>query len=353
MNTRKRGAATPARATLADVATEAGVSMSTVSKVLNGKSGVSGATRDRVEQLLQDHGYHRRGSAQSSTLVEIVFSQLDSVWAIEIIRGVENVARDFGMSTVVTQSGDRRSPGPDWIDGVMKRNPVGVILVFSGLSTANKSQLKTRNIRFVIIDPSGNPAPDVPSIGSANWSGGVTAARHLISLGHERIAVITGPEEMMSARARLSGFLSGMDLAELNVPEALIVQGQYHREDGVRAGMQLLTLPDRPSAIFAGNDLQALGVYEAARTLGISIPQELSVVGYDDLELAKWVGPPLTTVRQPLSEMAEQATRIVLGVGADDGKDAVRIDLATDLVVRESTARPSRKADGARSSAGD
>lgn len=353
MNTRTRGAGNPARATLADVAAEADVSMSTVSKVLNGKSGVSGETRARVEQLLQAHGYNRRGSSQSSTLVEIVFNQLDSVWAIEIIRGVESVAHEYGMSAVVTLSGDRQSPGPEWIDGVMKRNPVGVILVFSGLSAAKKTQLETRNIRFVIIDPSGNPAPDVPSIGSANWSGGVLAARHLIELGHQRIAVISGPDEMMSARARLSGFHSAMDLAGLKVPDEYIVQGEYHREDGVAGGLQLLSLPDRPTAIFAGNDLQALGVYEAARTLGLSIPQDLSVVGYDDLDLAKWVGPPLTTVRQPLTEMAERATRLVLGLG-DDSKENLRIELATDLVVRDSTASyPQKKAGRGHSAAAD
>src|SRR6185312_13768971 len=176
MTTRNREQADPSRATLADVAAEAAVSLSTVSKVLNGKSGVSTATRARVEKLLQAHGYNRRGTSQTSSLVEVVFRQLTPAWAIEIIRGVERVAHEYGMSAVVTQSGDRRSPGPEWIEGVMQRNPVGVILVFSGLSEANKQQLKTRNIRFVIIDPSGNPAPDVPSIGSANWSGGVLAA---------------------------------------------------------------------------------------------------------------------------------------------------------------------------------
>lgn len=340
MNIQNRGGTRSSRPTLADVAAEAKVSMSTVSKVLNGQSGVSTATRGRVEELLQAHGYNRRGGGQSSTLVEIVFSQLNSPWAIDIIRGVESVAHEHGMSAVVTQSGDRHSPGPEWIDGVMKRSPLGVILVFSDLSTANKKQLRTRNIPFVIIDPSGNPAPDVPSIGSANWSGGVLAARHLIDLGHKRIAVISGPDDMMSSQARLSGFLSAMGSAGLAVRDDFIVRGQFHREDGVHAGLELLGMPERPTAIFAGNDLQALGIYEAARTLGLSIPQDLSVVGYDDLELAKWVGPPLTTVRQPLTEMAEQATRLVLGLRNGDGSENVRIDLATDLVVRDSTAAP-------------
>src|SRR5690606_36190484 len=136
--------------TLADIAAEAKVSMSTVSKVLNGRSGVSESTRNRVERLLQEHGYSRRGTGQPSTLIEIVFSQLNSPWAIELIRGVESVAVEHGMSAVVTQSGDRHSPGAEWIEGAMRRSPAGVILVFSDLSAANKAQLRNRNIPFAI-----------------------------------------------------------------------------------------------------------------------------------------------------------------------------------------------------------
>jgi LacI family transcriptional regulator, xylobiose transport system transcriptional regulator len=327
------------RATLARVAAEASVSMSTVSKVLNGRTGVSEATRSRVEELLHSHGYNRRGVAQTAPLIELVFSELDTAWAIEIITGVERVARENGMSVVLTESGDRHSPAPEWIDGVLQRRPSGVILVFSDLSPDHKRQLRTRNIPFVVVDPAGDPAPDVASIGSANWSGGVLATRHLIDMGHREIAMITGPDDMMCSRARLSGYRSALEGAGIPIREELIVTGQFHREDGVVRGDELLSLANPPTAIFAGSDLQALGVYEAARARGLTIPGDLSVVGYDDLQMAEWLGPPLTTVRQPLTEMAEQATRLVLRMSEADPDERLRIDLATSLVVRSSTRR--------------
>ncbi len=331
----------PERTTLAVVAAEAAVSMSTVSKVLNARPGVSEVTRARVESLLHAHGYSRRGGAETAPLIELVFSQLDEAWSIELIRGVERVARENHMSVVLTQSGDRHSPGTEWVDGVTQRRPAGVILVFSDLSPEQKRQLRTRGIPFVVVDPAGDPAPDVPSVGSANWSGGVLAARHLIDLGHRDIAMITGPDDMMCSRARVSGFRSAMDAAGIPVREELIVVGRFLREDGIIRGKELLSLQRPPTGVFAGSDLQALGVYEAARELGVAIPDDLSVVGYDDLQIAKWVGPPLTTVRQPLTEMAEQATRLVLGLRNADQSGTLRLDLATSLVVRQSSRPPS------------
>ncbi|MEJ1229707.1 MAG: LacI family DNA-binding transcriptional regulator [Galbitalea sp.] len=152
----------PDRATLALVANDAAVSVSTVSKVLNGRKGVSIETRSRVEALLRNRGYNRRGTSLAAELIEVVFSELDSSWAIEIIRGVERVAREENMSLVLTQSGDRHSPSPDWIEGVIRRRPVAVVLIFSDLSTEHKRQLRTRNIPFVVVDPAGNPPRTCP-----------------------------------------------------------------------------------------------------------------------------------------------------------------------------------------------
>jgi LacI family xylobiose transport system transcriptional regulator len=328
------------RATLSRIADEAKVSLSTVSKVLNGRAGVSEETRARVEALLHGHGYNRRGTAQASSLIEVVFGQLGTEWALEIIRGVERVAKEHGLSVVVTESGDRHAPAPDWIEGALERRPVGVVLVLSGLPEKSRRQLRVRNIPFVIIDPAGDPPPEVPAIGAANWSGGTLAARHLLELGHRRVAVIAGPEDMLMSRARLSGFRSALDAAGVQVPPEYVRSGDFHRESGLAEGLALLSLPERPTAIFAESDLQALGVYEAARELGIVIPDELSVIGFDDLPVAAWVGPPLTTVRQPTSDMAEQATRLVLRLRGGGDQQQLRVDLATQLVVRGSTAAP-------------
>lgn len=326
------------RTTLAEVADEAGVSLSTISKVLNARADVSASTRARVEALLEDRGYRRRASpSRSSTLVELVFHELDSAWALEIIRGVEDVARARGLSVVLTQSGDRHSPDAGWVDGVLRRRPAGVVLVFSDLGESQTAQLRSRDIPFVIVDPAGDPAPDVPSVGSANWSGGMAATRHLLELGHRRIAAITGPDDMMCSLARLDGYRSAMGAAGVAVDERHVAFGDFQVGGGREAAMRMLRLPEPPTAIFAGSDLQALGVFDAARSLGLAVPDDLSVVGYDDLPLAEWTSPRLTTVHQPLREMAQEATRLVLGGTA--GRPT-RLDLATYLVRRESTAAP-------------
>lgn len=324
--------------TLSAVAAEAGVSLSTISKVLNGRSDVAPATRARIEELFERHGYTRRGSpTQRSTLVEVVFPELESAWALEIIRGAESAARERGMSIVLTESGTRHSPGAEWIKGVLQRRPAGVVLVFSDLAPAHKKQLRSRGIPFVIVDPAGDPSPDVPSVGSANWSGGLAATRHLIEQGHTRIAAITGPEDLMCSSARLDGYRSAMNAAGLEIDPDLIAWGDFHVEGGRRHALRMLQREARPTAIFAGSDIQALGVYDAARTLGLRIPRDLAVVGYDDLQLAQWSSPPLTTIHQPLREMAETAVRLLLDPHT---RGAVRLDLAISLVIRDSTAPP-------------
>ncbi|MCU1421823.1 MAG: LacI family transcriptional regulator [Microbacteriaceae bacterium] len=330
-----------ARATLANVAEEAGVSLSTISKVLNGRSDVSSSTRAKVETLLAQHGYLRRNAGQTRTqLLELVFHELESAWSMEIIRGVEDVAAENGMSVVLTESGSRHAPGPEWIESVMRRRPVGVVLVFSDLPPEYRDKLRSRAIPFVIIDPAGDPAPDVASVGSANWSGGLLATRHLIELGHTRIAAITGPEDMMCSHARLDGFRSAMNAAGLPIPPDWVRYGNFHIEGGSSHGRELLSSPDRPTAIFAGSDLQALGVLDAARSLGLRVPDDFSVVGYDDIPLARWVSPALTTVHQPLKEMAQEASRLVIRMGRAPLDPVTRMDLATSLVVRESSAPP-------------
>lgn len=330
-----------ARATLSGVAEEAGVSLSTISKVLNGRSDVSSSTRARVEALLAEHGYLRRNAGQTrARLIELVFHELEAAWSMEIIRGVEDVASEHGMSVVLTQSGSRHAPGPEWIETVMRRRPVGVVLVFSDLPPEYRERLRARAIPFVIIDPAGDPSPDVPSVGSANWSGGLLATRHLIELGHTRIAAISGPEDMMCSHARLDGYRSAMTSAGLSIRPDWVRYGNFHIEGGSVNGRELLASADRPTAIFAGSDLQALGVLDAARGLGLRVPDDFSVVGYDDIPLAKWVSPTLTTVHQPLKQMAEEASRLVIRMSQAPLDSVPRMDLATSLVVRESTAPP-------------
>ena len=330
-------------ATLADIARAAGVSTPTVSKVLNAKGDVAASTRERVEALLREYGYRRRGP-RTAPLLDLVFHELQSAWSLEVIRGAEKVAQEEGLSLVLSQSEGRSTPGQSWLDGVLARRPTGVLLVLSKLDAAQCEQLATRDIPFAVIDPDGELDADVPSVGATNWQGGLAATRHLIQLGHRRIGVVAGPSRMLCSRARLDGYRAALETAGLRFDPRLVVTGEFHHEAGHKLGLDLLRPEDRPTAVVAGNDLQALGVYEAARELGLRIPQDLSVVGFDDLPVARWVGPPLTTVRQPLAEMAAAALHMVIGLARGDERTrtATRIELATELVVRASTAAPSR-----------
>ncbi|MGW3204939.1 LacI family DNA-binding transcriptional regulator [Streptomyces sp. NPDC001135] len=329
------------RITLAQVAQLAGVSLSTVSKVLNGRQDVAAPTRAKVERVLDDNAYRRTTrAAREAPLIELVFHELESVWALELIRGVEKVAKANGASVVLTESGTRQAPGPEWIEGVLQRSPRGVVLVFSALPAEVKRRLRSRSIPFVVIDPAGDPDPDVPSVGSANWNGGLAATRHLVQLGHRRIGIITGPEDMLCSLARLDGYRSALSMAGLVADPELVRYGDFHVEGGRERAAELLDLDDPPTAIFAGSDLQALGVLEAARLRDLRVPHDLSVVGYDDVPLAQWSSPALTTVHQPLREMAEGATRMLLRLRSQEPV-ATRLELTTSLVVRQSTAAPS------------
>ena len=334
------------RVTLSLVAAEAGVSLSTISKVLNGRADVSAATRARVEDLLHERGYERRGahSSRKGEFIELVFHELESIWSMELIGGVEEVAKEHGLSVVLTVSGSRHAPAPDWIEGVMRRRPVGVVLVFSDLAPEYRERLRSRAIPFVIVDPAGDPSPDAPSVGSANWSGGLLATRHLIELGHTRIAAITGPEDMMCSLARVDGYRSAMNSAGLEIRPEWIRFGDFHVTGGRDRATELLALPEPPTAIFAGSDLQALGTLDAVRAAGLRIPHDISIVGYDDIPLARWITPRLTTVHQPLKRMGEEAARLAIRLSEEGMSTTPRMDLATNLVVRESTAPPAHAA---------
>ncbi|THV36396.1 LacI family DNA-binding transcriptional regulator [Glycomyces buryatensis] len=325
--------------TIAQIADLAGVSTATVSKVVNGRSDVGAATREQIEGLIRSHGYRRqRRPTKSAALIDVLFHELRGLYAIEILNGVQEVAREHRLGVVVSEMGGRHVPGHDWVEEVLARRPLGVISVFSGLETGQSDRLYSRDIPLVLLDPTGDPDPAAPSAGASNWNGGLAAARHLTGLGHRRIAVITGPDRMEAARARLDGFRSGLDMAGVPVDPALVRHGDFEIGTGRDLAFELLRLADPPTAIFACNDGTAVGVYHAAAKLGVRIPEDLSVVGFDDLPKAKWTVPPLTTVRQPLKEMGTAAARMIVSLAAGETLPQQRVELATELVVRDSTA---------------
>ena len=206
-----------------------------------------------------------------------------------------------------------------------------------------RDQLRTRGIPLVIVDPTGEPHHDTPSIGATNWNGGLTATRHLLALGHRRIAVDrrAGGHPVQHEPGSTAFGPRWTRPAWPSIPRSSATAGSRSRRASTAARV-LLRMPDPPTAIVAGNDLQALGVYQAARELRLHIPEDLSVVGFDDLPVARWVGPPLTTIRQPLVEMAVTAAELVLAMARGERPPQARIELTTELIVRESTAPPSR-----------
>ena len=326
--------------TIAHVARRAGVSVPTVSKVINGRTDVSVVTRRRGEAVIHELGYSpARRKTRGAPLLELAFREFESEWAGEFIKGAGRVAAQNDLGLVVSET-EGGPPGRGWIEGVLARRPTGVILVLSRLDDGVRTQLRSRGIPLVVVDPTGEPLHDTPSVGATNWSGGLTATRHLLELGHRRIGVIAGPENLLCSRARLDGYRAAMDAAGVEVDPDLIRHGNFFVNEAIQEGLVLLrrSPETRPTAIFALNDQQAVGVYLAARELGLHIPDDLSVVGFDDIPTARWASPPLTTVKQPLVQMAVAAAQLVLRLAAGEHPTETRIELATSLVVRSSTA---------------
>ncbi|WP_281893958.1 LacI family DNA-binding transcriptional regulator [Phytohabitans aurantiacus] len=329
-------------ATIATIADEVGVSVTTVSKVLNGHSDVAASTRARVEASLERHRYQRRVKRRSTgrEQVDLVFHELAAAWAMEIIRGVESVTAAAKVDLVLSQLGGAHEPPQQWLDGVLGRRPLGAVFVLCHPSQSHCQQLERQRIPFVVVDTDSATTASVPTVGSNNWNGGLLAARHLLDLGHRRIAIISGPEDVLCSRARVAGFRSAHDEAGVPVDPELVRYGNFYVNAGYEYGLELLGRTDRPTAIFAGSDMQAMGVLRAARKLGLDVPRDLSVIGYDNLPVAAWIGPALTTVNQPLRDMAGTATRMLLDIARGVELSTSRIDLVTELVVRETTAPP-------------
>lgn len=327
--------------TIAEIAAAAGVSVPTVSKVLNGRKGVSARTRHQVERLLVEHGYERRPRVgQGSGLVDFVISGLDTQWATALLRGAQSEAARLGVDLVVTTTQGVPIGTPDWLDHLVERGSDGVVLVVSRLLPAAQDELVQLHMPVVLVDPVGASDQSVATVAATDWSGGRDAAEHLIALGHRRIGMITGPIDQACHQDRLDGYRTALRRAGIPYDESLVRYGDSLVGGGHTHGLDLLRADDPPTAIMSGSDEQAYGVYQAARECGLRIPEDLSVIGFDDVELCQWVSPQLTTVHQPLAEMAREATRMVVELAREGAHAPRRVELATEVVVRSSTAAP-------------
>ncbi|MHA7987457.1 LacI family DNA-binding transcriptional regulator [Rathayibacter sp. CAU 1779] len=337
--------ASPARRalTMAELARLAGTTVPTVSKVLNGRSDVSVATRERVMQLVEETGYRRKRRSGSSRdgetggLVDLVISKVSGSWANLVLNGAERVAASAGLDVVVTVARPEQDAGADWVARLLARKSRGATVALLTPSRTQLQVLTAAGIPLVLLDPSADSASGVPSIGTTDWAGGYAAAAHLAALGHRRIGLIAGTGDYRYGRARVDGFRAGLEQAGIQLPDELIATADWRRESAATVVARMLTSSNRPTALFACSDEMALGTYQAARSLGLGVPDDISVIGFDDLPESAWVTPSLTTVRQPIEDMASAAMRMLLRLRAGAPAGSAREELATELVVREST----------------
>ncbi|MBV9794768.1 MAG: LacI family DNA-binding transcriptional regulator [Actinobacteria bacterium] len=330
------------RSTLTGIAAEAGVSVSTVSKVLNGRSDVAPGTRDRITKLLRGRGYQIVPGMRFG-IVDLLIGSLHGPWAEELIRGAVDAAREVGHSIVVTTV-SHGAGFTDWLERAARRGTDGLLSVAYLPAPAERQRLAAAHIPLIVVDPPTEPGGasqtgDIRSVGTTNWQGGLTATRHLAELGHRRIGAIGGPERFWSANARLDGYRTALMRSGLPVDEDLVVRGEFVVPAGRDLTRVLLDRPDPPTAIVAANDNQAFGALQALGERGLRVPGDVSLVGFDDA-IAAWATPPLTTIRQPLGAMTAAAFRM-LRMDADGvAAQPQHVELATELVVRESTAPP-------------
>jgi DNA-binding LacI/PurR family transcriptional regulator len=332
--------ATP-RPKIADVAAAAGVSVPTVSKVLNGRSHVSDATRARVRKALEDLDYTKRNvPAAQPGLLQLVVNNFDSPWILETMEGVEAAASRLGFAIAYTRADHATAESWRKLRESSANRLAGVVLLAPRSGSRLVTTLRSLNIPAVAIDPEVSEGLAIPSVSPASFSGALAAVGHVLGLGHRRIGIITGRGHSPGhGLARYAAYVAALHEAGLPVLPELVRDGDFSIESGLRLGGDLLDLPEPPTAIVTGSDLQALGVMNAAAQRSLKIPADLSIVGFDDIAQAALMSPPLTTVRQPLAQLASMA----VGMLTEQQGPAVpaALEVATELVIRGTTAPPS------------
>lgn len=333
------------RFTITEIASEAGVSITTVSKVLNHMPGVAPATRNRVEKVIEYRQYVQSHAARllrksQSGLIDLAIMRLEGGYDLGIMRGVQDVLESSGHRLVVFATHEDEQLEQRWLRRVLEQATDGVLLLLPYERAGLTDVLIEHRIPFVAIGDRNDLHVPFPSIGSTIWQGGYSATEYLINLGHRRIGIITGPLSLRTARARLAGYREAQEYAGIPVDPALILEGNYLLGDGYQQTCTLLDLPNPPTAIFAGNDAQAAGVYRALYERDIKIPSMMSVIGFDDVMYSSQMSPPLTTIRQPLVEIGRMATNMLLRLFEGEALEATHVELSTSLVIRESCALP-------------
>jgi LacI family transcriptional regulator len=331
------------RPTINDIARLAGVSKKTVSRVINASPFVRADTRERIEAVIAELGYapdpQARGLAYGRAfLIGLVYDNPNPQYVVNMQLGLLDGMRGSGFELVVHPC-DRESPTfLDDLRGFIERQRLFGVVLTPSVSEDERAAKLMGDIGCAYVRVA-SVSLDTPEhmIETRDRLGGREAARHLAELGHTRIAFISGPPSFRSSHERRSGFEEALNEAGLTLTKAYVAEGAYTFESGIERGRELLQLEQRPTAIFAANDEMAAGVLQAARQLGLSIPEDLSVVGFDDFQIASRIWPALTTIRTPTREIGRLAVERLLGLEDEERDPKGRLPA---LVVRDSTAAP-------------
>ena len=325
--------------TIFDVAREANVSYSTVSRVINNK-GVSADKRERVLRAMAELGYVANVQARSlaggkSNIIGLLVHSLTVEYFGEIARGVDEALASVQYDLMLYTTHRRKGRESAYVTKLTRNLVDGLLLVLPRNAEAYLETLRQRRFPYVLVDHQGIGS-DVPSVGATNWQGGYDGTRYLIALGHRRIGFVTGDMTLGCARDRLAGYRQALHDAGLAIDPTLIREGDFLQPRGFTCGNELLDLAHPPTAIFTSNDVSAFGVMEAVRNRGLRIPDDVSILGFDDIPQAAQVHPSLTTVRQPLAEMGRIAVELLFTYMNEPDAAVKRIELPTELVVRQS-----------------
>ncbi len=325
--------------TIKDVAREAGVSIATVSRVWNEAAFVSPETRQRVAAIATRLGYSPHGAARSlitrtTHTLGVLLPDLYGEFFSEIIRGIDHTAQAAGYHILVSSSHDSR----DEIDAALRsmRGRVdGMIIMSPDVEAQTTLQTLQGNFPVVLLN-GGVDAESFDTITIENHEGARRMVRHLVARGHTRIAMIGGPERNYDAAERLRGYRTALGESGIAADSSLFVQGDFSELSGHRAASQLVAFATRPTAIFAANDSMAIGALSALHERGICVPDEVAVAGFDDIPLARYMNPPLSTVHVDISELGERAAALLLASLHKSARATQQLQLTTTLVIRAS-----------------
>ncbi|MBO0789463.1 MAG: LacI family DNA-binding transcriptional regulator [Ktedonobacteraceae bacterium] len=332
--------------TIFDVAKEAGVSYSTVSRVLNNKTYVSADKRERVLRAMAQLGYVANIQARSlaggrTNIVGLLVRGLNNTYIGEIMKGIDNELAQAHYDLMLYTTHRRKTKESAYVTKLTRNVVDGLLLVLPRNADAYIETLQRRHFPHVLVDHEGiSHNILVPSVEATNRKGAYEATSYLLQLGHQRIGFITGKLEMGSAQHRLEGYKAALQDHGLPLDPDLVREGDFLQPQGYTCTQELLALPDPPTAIFASNDFSAFGAMEAVRDQNLHIPQDISIIGFDDIPQAAHVHPPLTTVRQPLEEMGRAAARLLLKYISLPEAPVERIELPTELIIRGSCRPP-------------